>query len=89
MSRSSKSRSRATSKHKQPSFHAQPLPPLNDCQVLTTREWSQLANISVRTAKRLFAANAGPQRVQLSSNRCGVTVAAHKAWLEARTRVAS
>jgi len=81
MSRSSK-RSRATSKQ------VQPLPAtLHDAQVLSIREWSQLANISTRTAKRLFVAGAGPKRVQLSSNRCGVTIAAHRQWLAARERL--
>ena len=83
MSRSSK-RSRA-SKHKQSTFG--PQLPLSDHQVLTVRQWSQLANISVRTAKRLFQNNLGPKRVQLSSNRCGVTIAAHKEWLASRERV--
>jgi predicted DNA-binding transcriptional regulator AlpA len=84
----SKSRSsRAPRRNKQPSLDRQPLPAtLHDAQVLTIRQWSQLAGISPRTAKRLFKAGGGPQRVQLSSNRTGVTLAAHKAWLESRTR---
>jgi hypothetical protein len=56
--------------------------------VLTVRQWSQLANISARTAKRLFKAGDGPQRVRLSTNRTGVTIAAHKAWLQSRAREA-
>jgi predicted DNA-binding transcriptional regulator AlpA len=62
---------------------------LNDYQVLTVRQWSQLVGISTRTAKRRFKAGDGPQRVQLSANRVGVTVAAHKAWLQARARGAA
>jgi hypothetical protein len=72
---------------KQPPPAPPPIPAnLNDAQVLTVRQWSQLANISPRTAKRLFKAGDGPQRVRLSTNRTGVTVAAHKAWLESRTQ---
>jgi predicted DNA-binding transcriptional regulator AlpA len=81
----SKSRSsRAFHRDKQPSFD---LPATaHDAQVLTTRQWSQLAGISARTAKRLFKTGDGPQRVRLSTNRTGITIAAHKAWLESRTR---
>jgi len=85
MSRSSK-RSRATSA-KQPSLDLQSLPPLNDCQVLTTRQWSQLACISTRTAKRLLKDGHGPAIVRLSDKRIGISVGAHRAWLASRERV--
>jgi len=84
----SESRSRAP-RNKRPSPDAQPLPAAlhdHDARVLTIRQWSQLAGFSTRTAKRLFKAGGGPQRVQLSTNRVGVTLATHKAWVEARTR---
>jgi predicted DNA-binding transcriptional regulator AlpA len=68
----------------------QPFPvELNDAQVLTVKQWSALAGISTRTAKRRFKAGDGPQLVQLSTNRVGVTVAAHKAWLERQARGAA
>jgi predicted DNA-binding transcriptional regulator AlpA len=88
----SKSRSRALRNKQQPSPDAQPLPAAlhdHDARVLTVRQWSQLAGFSTRTAKRHFKAGTGPQRVQLSANRVGVTLAAHKAWVEARTRGAA
>jgi predicted DNA-binding transcriptional regulator AlpA len=81
----SKSNTRSSRANNQLSLDALPAT-LHDAQVLTIGQWSQLAGLSTRTAKRLFKAGAGPQRVQLSTNRVGITVAAHKAWLEARTR---
>jgi len=87
----SKPKSR-TPRDKQPSPHAQLLPAAlhdHDARVLTVRQWSQLAGFSTRTAKRHFKAGTGPQCVQLSANRVGVTLAAHKAWLAARTRGAA
>jgi predicted DNA-binding transcriptional regulator AlpA len=86
MATRSKSRAaRASRRNKQPSFDALPAT-AHDAQVMTTAQWSQLAGISPRTAKRLFKAGHGPQRVRLSTNRTGITLAAHKAWLESRTR---
>jgi len=69
-----------------------PLPPLPDAlrdhnsRVLTLNQWAEIAGISVRTAKRLFALGDGPRRVQLSAGRVGITVKDHMAWLETRTR---
>jgi predicted DNA-binding transcriptional regulator AlpA len=96
----SKSRSRAHHRNKQPSpdlelgnsvlSNSQPLPAnAHDAQVLTIRQWSQLANISTRTAKRLFKSGTGPARVRLSPGRVGISVAAHKAWLEKCARGAA
>ena len=58
----------------------------HDARVLNVRQWSQLAGFSTRTAKRLFKSGNGPQVVQLSAQRVGVTLGAHRAWLAARTR---
>jgi len=87
----SESRSRAF-RNKQSFPDAQPLPAAlhdHDARVLTIKQWSQLVGFSTRTAKRLFKAGDGPQRVQLSTNRTGITLAGHKAWIEARTRGAA
>jgi predicted DNA-binding transcriptional regulator AlpA len=60
---------------------------LNDHQVLRVPEWAALANISVRSARRLMASGDGPKVVRLSSRRIGITVASHKAWIAAREAV--
>jgi predicted DNA-binding transcriptional regulator AlpA len=79
--------------HPRPAYRTsaddQPIPAAlrdHDARVLNVRQWSQLAGFSTRTAKRLFKSGDGPQVVQLSAHRVGVTLAAHKAWVEARTR---
>jgi predicted DNA-binding transcriptional regulator AlpA len=56
----------------------------HESQVLRLREWAVLANISLRTARRLMASGDGPKVVRLSSRRFGVTVAAHREWIAAR-----
>jgi predicted DNA-binding transcriptional regulator AlpA len=66
--------------------HNAPPPTLLDAQVLRLREWAELAGVSMRTARRILASGTGPRIVQLSSKRVGVTVGAHKRWLEARER---
>jgi predicted DNA-binding transcriptional regulator AlpA len=57
---------------------------LHDSQVLRLREWAALANVSMRTARRLLADGDGPKVVRLSSRRVGITIASHKAWIAAR-----
>jgi len=89
----SKSRSRAP-RDKQPSPDAPPIQAIlpattHDAQVLTIKQWSQLNGFSTRTAKRHFKAGTGPQRGQLSPGRVGITVAAHKAWLQRRMQGAA
>jgi len=59
---------------------------LNDYQVLRFPEWCALAGISTRTGRRLLAAGTGPAVVQLSSRRVGVSIAAHRQWLQRRER---
>jgi hypothetical protein len=64
-----------------------PMPALiNDCQVLTLGQWRELANISERAERRMRAEGKGPTLTELTESRWGVTVAAHKAWLQARTQ---
>jgi predicted DNA-binding transcriptional regulator AlpA len=68
--------------------HVPPLPAAlhdHDARVLTVAQWAGLCGFSVRTAKRLLARGDGPPRVRLSAGRVGITVAAHKAWLEKRS----
>jgi predicted DNA-binding transcriptional regulator AlpA len=81
---------RSKSRASRAPLNIQPFPvELNDAQVLTVKQWSALVGISTRTAKRRIKANDGPRLVQLSTNRVGITVGAHKAWLEARARGAA
>jgi hypothetical protein len=59
---------------------------LHDWQVLTVPQWCALANFSLRTGRRILASGTGPQVIQLSDKRIGITVAADRAWKAARAR---
>jgi hypothetical protein len=62
-------------------------PLLSDHQVLTFPQWCALCAISQRTGRRLIASGR-VKVVQLSSQRIGISVAAHRAFLQASERVA-
>jgi hypothetical protein len=63
-----------------------PLTSLADDQVLAFHEWCRLNRISERTGRRILASPDGPQTVQLSPRRVGVTVRANRDWQHARSR---
>jgi hypothetical protein len=63
-----------------------PLTSLADDQVLSFIEWCRLNRISERTGRRILAKPGGPQTVQLSPRRVGVTVRANREWQRARER---
>ena len=65
-----------------------PLTSLADDQVLSFVEWCRLNRISERTGRRILAGPGGPQIVQLSPRRVGVTVRANRTWQRACERVA-
>jgi hypothetical protein len=65
-----------------------PLTSLADDQVLSFVEWCRLNRISERTGRRILASPGGPQTVQLSPRRVGVTVRANRTWQRACERVA-
>jgi predicted DNA-binding transcriptional regulator AlpA len=58
----------------------------DDCRVMTFRQWIELNGISPATGKRLLSSGEGPERIQLSQRRVGITVAANKRWQESRAR---
>ena len=59
---------------------------LNDCRVLSVREWCELNNISVRTGRRLIASPDGPRVTRISTRRVGITIANNRAWQQSRER---
>jgi hypothetical protein len=63
-----------------------PLTSLADDQVLSFVEWCRLNRISERNGRRILASPDGPQTVQLSQRRVGVTVRANREWQRARER---
>jgi len=63
-----------------------PLTSLADDQVLSFVEWCRLNRISERTGRRILANPSGPQTVQLSPRRVGVTVRANRTWQRAQRR---
>jgi hypothetical protein len=58
----------------------------DDDQVLTIREWRALNKLSARTATRILASDHGPEVLQLSPRRLGVTRRANRAWQASRVR---
>jgi hypothetical protein len=63
-----------------------PLTSLADDQVLSFHEWCALNRISERTGRRILANPGGPQVVQLSARRVGVTIGANWRWQQQRSR---
>ena len=63
-----------------------PLTSLADDQVLSFVEWCRLNRISERIGRRILANPGGPQTVQLSPRRVGVTVRANRTWQRAQRR---
>jgi len=55
-------------------------------KVLTFPEWCLANSFSERTGHRILASGDGPEVVQLSPKRIGVTVGANRAWQISRTR---
>jgi hypothetical protein len=58
----------------------------NANQVLTFRQWTLLAGVSVDTARRLIKAGNGPIITQMSQRRIGVRLADHIRWQATRAR---
>jgi predicted DNA-binding transcriptional regulator AlpA len=61
-------------------------PALDDQRVMTLRQWSEVNGFSIFTGRRLIKAGQGPKILQLSPRRIGITVAANRAWQQARER---
>jgi hypothetical protein len=59
---------------------------LNQFRVLTFAQWCALNGISPATGRRLIKSGRGPQLVQLSDRRFGITIAANAAWQASRSR---
>jgi hypothetical protein len=61
-------------------------PALDDQRVMTLRQWSEVNGFSIFTGRRLIKSGQGPKILQLSPRRIGITVAANRAWQQARER---
>lgn len=53
-------------------------------QVLSFLEWCSLNRISERNGRRIVASGTGPEVIQLSRKRTGITVGANRAWQQSR-----
>ena len=58
----------------------------SDQQVLRFGDWCRLNGLSERTGRRIFAGPNGPVVTKLSTKIFGITIAANRAWQEARSR---
>jgi len=59
---------------------------LDDHRVLSFRQWCELNSISSATGHRILKSGTGPQFLQLSPRRIGVTIAANRVWQETLAR---
>jgi hypothetical protein len=59
---------------------------LDDQRVMTILQWAEVNGFSVWTGRRMIRAGKGPKILQLSPRRIGITVAANRAWQQARER---
>jgi hypothetical protein len=57
---------------------------VNDDRVMSFIEWCGLNGISRSTGQRIIASGKGPQFIQLSEKRKGVTVGENRRWQESR-----
>jgi hypothetical protein len=63
-----------------------PLSESNPNQVLTFFEWCQLNRLSERTGRRILASGKGPDVLELSAYRIGITIDANRRWQASRKR---
>jgi hypothetical protein len=57
---------------------------VDDDQVMTFDQWCKLNCFSRSTGQRLIASGEGPQFIQLSEKRKGVTVGENRRWQKSR-----
>lgn len=57
---------------------------MEDDRVLTFAQWCEINSFSRKTGERIIKAGKGPQFIQLSERRKGVTVGANRAWQASR-----
>ena len=58
----------------------------DDDVVMSVSAWAEINDLALITARRLIANGQGPEVIQLSPNRFGITRRADRAWKEARRR---
>jgi hypothetical protein len=58
----------------------------SDQQVLRFGDWCRLNGLSERTGRRILAGPNGPVVTKLSAKVLGITIAANRAWQQARVR---
>jgi hypothetical protein len=58
----------------------------SDDQVLTFLEWCLVNSISPATGRRIKKSGNGPEFIQLSERRLGVTMGANRKWRAGRAR---
>ena len=61
----------------------------DDDAVMSFKAWCDRNDISTATGRRIIQRGAGPEVIQLSTNRIGVTYGADRAWKESRRRASS
>ena len=57
-----------------------------DDRMLSFHQWCKLNDLSPATGRRIISAGAGPNVVQLSPRRIGITVGDNRAWRTSKTR---
>jgi hypothetical protein len=57
---------------------------VDDDRVMSFDDWCKLNNFSRSTGQRIIGAGKGPQFIQLSEKRKGVTVGENRRWQQSR-----
>lgn len=57
---------------------------LDDDVVMSVSAWAEMNNLALVTARRLIANGQGPEIIQLSPNRLGITRRADREWKRRR-----
>ena len=59
---------------------------LNSQRIMSFKRWCLLNDFSVATGRRILASGNGPETIQVTDKKIGVSVAADAAWKASRVR---
>jgi hypothetical protein len=59
----------------------------DDLRVLNFKQWCALTGVSTATGRRILKSPNAPTVTRLGDRRIGITVGAHRVWLERNARV--
>jgi len=54
-------------------------------RILTLAHWCALCGFSLATGRRILKSGQGPKITRLSTRRVGISIAAHREWMDSNT----